>query len=133
MSKQGAKTTLLAVGSLAAIVLSFYLAYRRQRSPVAAARPGRAPMDPTAGPGAEQTDRDRVSGPVGDLRERARTTVGDLASASRRVTGEGRQTLARFHLGEGGRRLPEMDDIDLRLEDHDAAPRPARPQEDHRP
>ncbi len=110
MTRQGAKTTFLFVGTATVVVLSIYISYRQRRLAKAAVRV--AP--PSTGDAALPTEAERVAGgrarpPIDEFRKRMHGFIGNLADVQKRVTGEGEQVVARFRLGKGGRRLPDID------------------------
>lgn len=110
MTKQGAKTTLLFVGTATVVALSIYISYKQHRLSRAAARAAR----PSTGDSGLSTESERVAGSrvrprIDAFRKRIDGYIGNLADAQKRMTGEGEQVVARFKLGKDGRRLPDID------------------------
>ena len=110
MTRQGAKTTLLFVGTATVVGLSIYIRYRQRRLSEAAVRA--AP--PSSYDSAVSTEAERVAGGrvrprIDEYRKTMHGFIGNLAHVQRRLTGEGEQVVARFKLGKDGRRLPDID------------------------
>ena len=106
MSKRGAKTTLLFVGTATVVVLCIYINYKQRRLSRAAARATpRSTPESAVSEGVAGGVRPRIDG----FRERIHGFIGNLADMQKRVTGETEQVVARFKLGQDGRRLPDID------------------------
>jgi hypothetical protein len=110
MTKQGAKTTLLFVGTATVVVLSIYISRKDRHARKAAGLVSRPSTgDSAVVPGTERVAGGRLRLPRDELRKKVHGFVGNLADVQRRVTGEGEQVVARIRQGKDGLRLPDID------------------------
>jgi hypothetical protein len=110
MTKHGANTTVLAVATATVVVGSIYISYKQRRLSRTAARA--APPSGDDSPSSSEAERVAVGWVrpwIDDFRKTIHRLIGDLADVQKRVTGETEQVVARFKLGEDGRRLPDID------------------------
>ena len=107
MTKQGAKTTLLFVGTATVIVLSIYVSSKQRRLSRAAARAA-PPSTPESGV-SEGVAGGPVRPRVEELGARVHGFMGNLADLPKRVTGETERVVARLKLGKESLSLPDID------------------------